>query len=43
MRKGEASFKHGDFETGVFNVGALIIRTGFWGLLYYIYNKEPPK
>ena len=26
-----------------FNIGALIIRIGFWGPLYYIYNKEPPK
>ena len=25
------------------NVGALIIRIGFWGPLYYIYDKEPPK
>ena len=26
------------------NIGALlIIRTGFWGPLYYKYNKEPPK
>ena len=26
------------------NVGASIIRTGFWGpILYYSYNKEPPK
>ena len=24
------------------NIGALIIRIGFWGPLYYIYNKEPP-
>ena len=24
-------------------VGALITRIGFWGPLYYIYNKEPPK
>ena len=23
------------------NVGALIIRIGFWGILYYRYNKEP--
>ena len=26
-----------------FNIGALMIRIGFWGLLYYTYNKEPPK
>ena len=26
------------------NIGALIIRVGFWGPLYYSYNnKEPPK
>ena len=25
------------------NVGALIIRIGSWGILYYNYNKEPPK
>ena len=25
------------------NVGASIIRIGFWGPLYYNYNKEPPK
>ena len=25
------------------NIGALIIRTGFWGALYYNCNKEPPK
>ena len=24
-------------------VGALMIRIGFWGLLYYNYKKEPPK
>ena len=23
--------------------GALIIRIGFWGILYHNYNKEPPK
>ena len=23
-------------------IGALIIRIGFWGPLYYDYNKEPP-
>ena len=23
-------------------IGALIIRIGFWGIFYYIYNKEPP-
>ena len=25
------------------NVGGLIIRIGFWGQLYYNYNKEPPE
>ena len=24
------------------NIGALIIRIGFWGQLYYTYKKEPP-
>ena len=24
------------------NIGALIIRIGFWGPVYYSYNKEPP-
>ena len=24
-------------------IGALLIRIGFWGPLYYNYNKEPPK
>ena len=24
-------------------IGPLIIRIGFWGLLYYTYNEEPPK
>ena len=24
-------------------LGALIIRIGFWGPLYYTYNKEPPQ
>ena len=27
----------------VVNIGALIIRMGFGGILYYIYNKEPAK
>ena len=26
-----------------FNVGALIIRIGSWGILYYTHSKEPPK
>ena len=25
------------------SIGALIIRIGFWGPVYYNYNKEPPK
>ena len=25
------------------SIGALIIRVGFWGTLYYINNKEPPQ
>ena len=25
------------------NIEALIIGIGFWGPLYYNYNKEPPK
>ena len=25
------------------DIGALIIRIGFWGPLYYNYSKEPPK
>ena len=28
---------------GGYNIGALIIRIGFWGPLYYNYGKEPPK
>ena len=24
-------------------IGALIIRIGLWGILYYTYNKEPPQ
>ena len=26
-----------------YNIGALIIRIGFGGIVYYNYNKEPPK
>ena len=26
-----------------FNVGAFFIRLGFWGIVYYSYNKEPQK
>ena len=25
------------------NIGAFIIRIGFWGAVYYKYHKEPPK
>ena len=25
------------------NIGAFIIRIGFWVMLYYNYNKEPPE
>ena len=25
------------------NIRTLIFRIGFWGMLYYIYNREPPK
>ena len=25
------------------NIGALIIRIRFWGILYYTYKKDPPK
>ena len=34
-----------DFIDGIDldTIGALIIRTGFWGALYFKYNKEPPK
>ena len=28
-------------EANLGQVGALITKTGFWGSLYYIYNKEP--
>ena len=24
------------------NVGALVVRIGLWGILYYTYNQEPP-
>ena len=27
---------------GCYNVGALTIRIGFWGPVYYNYKKEPP-
>ena len=25
------------------NIGSFIIRIGFWGILYYNYDKEPPQ
>ena len=28
---------------GWFNIGALIVRLGFWGPLHYNHNEEPPK
>ena len=28
---------------GVHDIGALIIRLGLWGPLYWNYSKEPPK
>ena len=33
----------GHLKIDMGNIGALIIRIGFWGILYYTYNKEPPK
>ena len=30
------------YKLGAITIGALIIRIGFWGILYYSYNKEPP-
>ena len=26
-----------------YTIGALVIRIGFWGILYSNYNKEPPE
>ena len=31
------------FKGNLLNIGALMIRIRFWGILYYDYNKEPPK
>ena len=31
------------YKKNVNNVGALVVRTGFGGISYYTYNKEPPK
>ena len=31
------------YKLGAITIGALIIRIGFWGILYYSYNKEPPQ
>ena len=25
------------------NIGAIITRLGFWGIIYYNFNKEPPQ
>ena len=43
MHEHEAGNKDGNEETYMRNIGALIIRIGFWGPLYYKYNKEPQK
>ena len=32
-----------EFKFYIGALGALIIRIGFWGPLYYNYSKEPPK
>ena len=32
-----------DYQDDYSNVGALIIRIGYWGILYYNYHKEPLK
>ena len=40
----KGSFK-GSFRgsiVGFYDIGALIIRIGFWGPFYYNYNQEPP-
>ena len=37
------SFLHTWHQRKLINVGGLIIRIGFWGTIYYKYNKEPPK
>ena len=37
------SYRGNEEDSIVANIGALIIRIGFWGPLYYNYNKEPPK
>ena len=31
------------FEFRAVSIGALVIRIGFWGSVYYSYNKEPPQ
>ena len=36
-----ASWDSGRHNVG--NLGAFMIRLGFWGPLYHFYNKEPPK
>ena len=40
MTVGDAYYCH---WCGLAKVGALIMRTGFWGIVYYNYNKEPPR
>ena len=31
------------FEFRAVSIGALVIRIGFWGSVYYSYNKKPPR
>ena len=31
-----------NYRSDCINMGAFLIRIGFWGPLYYSYNKEPP-
>ena len=35
--------KSDEGERATDNIGALTSRLGVWGILYYNYNKEPPK
>ena len=39
---GAAALGSAGGSAGYSNIGALIIRIEFWGLLYYKYNKESP-
>ena len=43
----EVFVHHGDrrreVSTMTTSIGVFVIRIGFWGPLYYTYNKEPPK